>query len=69
VLIAMKADAGNIEVMVGGEFILRVDGGATVNNLLMQLQVRPGFPMHCDFLSMSDWILLIPWRCLYNDIL
>lgn len=39
VLIAMKADAGNIEVIVGGEFLLRVDGGATVNNLLMQLQV------------------------------
>lgn len=39
VLTAMKADAGNIEVMVGGEFILRVDGGATVNSLLMQLQV------------------------------
>jgi glycerol kinase len=38
VLTAMKADAGNIEVMVGGEFILRVDGGATVNSLLMQLQ-------------------------------
>lgn len=42
-LIAMKADAGNIEVMVGGEFLLRVDGGATVNNLLMQLQVSSGY--------------------------
>ena len=23
-----------------GEFLLRVDGGATINNLLMQIQVR-----------------------------
>ena len=23
-----------------GEFLLRVDGGATVNNLLMQIQVK-----------------------------
>lgn len=38
-LTSMKADAGNIEANVGGEFLLKVDGGATVNNLLMQLQV------------------------------
>lgn len=39
VLTSMKADAGSIEANVGGEFLLKVDGGATVNNLLMQLQV------------------------------
>ena len=39
VLTSMKADAGSIEANVAGEFLLRVDGGATVNNLLMQLQV------------------------------
>ena len=39
VLTSMKADAGSIEANVPGEFLLRVDGGATVNNLLMQLQV------------------------------
>ncbi|KAG0587936.1 hypothetical protein KC19_2G202700 [Ceratodon purpureus] len=38
VLTSMKADAGSIEANVGGEFLLKVDGGATVNNLLMQLQ-------------------------------
>lgn len=35
----MKVDVGNIEVIVGGEFLLRVDGGVIVNNLLMQFQV------------------------------
>lgn len=35
----MKADAGSMETKHNGEFLLRVDGGATVNNLLMQLQV------------------------------
>lgn len=39
VLTSMKADAGSIEASVAGEFLLRVDGGATINNLLMQLQV------------------------------
>jgi glycerol kinase len=42
VLISMHKDAGEAgEVKnVEGEFVLRVDGGATVNNLLMQIQVK-----------------------------
>jgi len=41
VLDSMHKDAGeNVEVKNDkGEFLLRVDGGATVNNLLMQIQV------------------------------
>jgi glycerol kinase len=39
VLTSMKADAAGGDAKVEGEFLLKVDGGATVNNLLMQLQV------------------------------
>lgn len=41
VLDSMHKDAGDIGEVKNdkGEFILRVDGGATVNNLLMQIQV------------------------------
>ncbi|OIW11978.1 hypothetical protein TanjilG_02185 [Lupinus angustifolius] len=35
VLDSMHKDAGNVE---SNEFLLRVDGGATINNLLMQIQ-------------------------------
>ncbi|KAH8955852.1 hypothetical protein BDL97_07G008000 [Sphagnum fallax] len=38
VLTSMKADAAGGDAKVEGEFLLKVDGGATVNNLLMQLQ-------------------------------
>jgi glycerol kinase len=34
-----SGEAGEVE-NVEGEFVLRVDGGATVNNLLMQIQVK-----------------------------
>jgi glycerol kinase len=42
VLSSMHKDAGEAgEVKSAeGEFLLRVDGGATVNNLLMQIQVK-----------------------------
>jgi glycerol kinase len=53
----MKADAGSIEVSVGGEFLLRVDGGATVNNLLMQLQVSSCYfcqSMYCEYLGFTN---------------
>lgn len=45
VLISMHQDAGEAgEVKSAeGEFLLRVDGGATVNNLLMQVQVQKTF--------------------------
>ncbi|KAL5209356.1 hypothetical protein ABZP36_004979 [Zizania latifolia] len=41
VLSSMHKDAGEAGEMksIEGEFLLRVDGGATVNNLLMQIQV------------------------------
>ena len=47
VLISMHKDAGEEgEVRnENGEFLLRVDGGATVNNLLMQIQVQS--TRHC----------------------
>ena len=45
VLSSMHKDAGDAgEVKSAeGEFLLRVDGGATVNNLLMQIQVKENF--------------------------
>lgn len=39
VLDSMHKDAEGEEKDENGEFVLRVDGGATVNNLLMQIQV------------------------------
>ena len=42
VLDSMHKDAGEKGEVKNekGEFVLSVDGGATVNNLLMQIQVR-----------------------------
>lgn len=59
VLGSMHKDAGEEgEVRnESGEFLLRVDGGATVNNLLMQIQVQS--TMHCKN------ILL----CFFSDVL
>lgn len=42
VLDAMHSDAAKGEMASEKEFVLRVDGGAAVNNLLVQLQVGWG---------------------------
>ena len=53
VLDSMHKDAGEKGEVKNdkGEFVLRVDGGATVNNLLMQIQVWDStFPLLYFFL-------------------
>lgn len=61
VLDSMHKDAGEKGEVKNekGEFLLRVDGGASVNNLLMQLQV-------CDFLHhfvLEILVGLFRWWC------
>ena len=53
VLDSMHKDAGEKGEVKNekGEFLLRVDGGATVNNLLMQIQVRVLFYICCFLFS------------------
>ncbi|KAK4754268.1 hypothetical protein SAY87_002372 [Trapa incisa] len=45
VLDSMHKDAKGKEKNENGEFLLRLDGGATVNNLLMQTQIYWGSPV------------------------
>lgn len=57
VLDSMRKDTGGKGALEesNNEFLLRVDGGATVNNLLMQIQVRFAFFLHFSHYPLNFW--------------